>query len=248
MPPSFDPSPMVSFKPLPIARLTPLSPPKHTRIGSAAWSSAFSTTKTHSMSHLRALSSTTGRSVTSTSPSATGYIRRQNGSTLTMMELSLATQLCKDLTSSHTSSTYTQPPTTALTRPLTPYPCGSATCSLVQAATFTSFKPWWLTPTTGAWHKKSHATERSMMMSPHWQSNLKSTNVTSMPCGPASCHVSPALCLPMLQNALSHSTMWLGRWVQYTQVGKGLTVECGAPMYMDAHCRGGVMTPALGQR
>jgi hypothetical protein len=110
-----------------------------------------------------------------------------------------------------------------------------------------SFRPWWPRPTTGGWPAKSHNIGRLTMTSLPWWSSSRGTNVASMQHEPASCLVSPTLCLPVPLNASSHSIMWPGSPALYAQVGRGLAMEYGAPMYEGIHCGGGVMTLALGQ-
>jgi hypothetical protein len=192
------------------------SPRRPTRIASITWSSAFSTMRIPSTMHPRASCSTTGKSVTSTSQWATDYIKRQDGSVSTTTAQSLATTRNKGQTNNLTSSTCTPPPTTLSTHPSTPYPPGSDTCLLALAASFKSFKPLWPILMTGAWHRRSHGTERSTMMSPTWRSRSKSTNATLMLHEQVSCCVSPDLCSHALQNMSRLSGTCPGRWGRYT--------------------------------
>jgi hypothetical protein len=143
-------SPMDSSRPSPTERLTPPSLQNGMKITSTPLSSESCTTRIPSTSHLWAMSSTTGRSATSTSLSVVGYIRKPSGSiSMTMGQYPGITQP-RDRMSNHTSLTYMWPLITASTCLLNSYLCGSATCSLGPEVTFKSSNKLSPTLTTGA--------------------------------------------------------------------------------------------------
>jgi hypothetical protein len=140
------------------------------------------------------MSSMLGRSATSRSQSAMGYIRRPNGYASMTMVLSRATTAPKGPMSNHTSSTCTPPPIIASTHPSNLFWRGSSTCLLAQAVTSRFYKKLWPTPEIGALPEKSLNTDNSMMTSRWWPSILRSTSTTWMPPARALGPVSLDLC------------------------------------------------------
>jgi hypothetical protein len=158
----------------------------------------------HSTSHPWAMFSTMERCLTSISLSAVGYTRRPNGSTSMKMAWSQAISAPRALTSSHTLLTSTSLPTTVSTHPSRHYLHGSTTCSPDPEVTSTSFRAQWPRLMIGAWRGRSCATNRSTTILPISQSRLRSTSRTLKQHKLTLHHVSPALCLPALQNTSKH--------------------------------------------
>jgi hypothetical protein len=240
-------SPMDSSRPSLTRRPTLPSPQNGTRTVSAPLSNKSYTTRTPSMNHPQATSSTMGRSATSTSPSVADYIRRPSGS------ISMTTEWCPGITrlrgptSSPTLLTYMQQLTTVSTHPLNPYPCGSITYSPDPEATSNSSSKPLPTQTTGALHERLHITARSTTTLCPLQHVLKNTNETSTPRRPVLHHVSCASCSLRPPNRLSPFAMYHKNLELCDWVGGVLLARHTTSMSKDVHCRGRVMLLALGQ-
>jgi hypothetical protein len=204
-------SPMGYYKPSPTERPPPLLQQSGTRIESITLNNASYITKTPSTPLPRATPSTTGRSQTSTSRSAMGFIKRPNGFDSTKMALSQATTQCKDPTNNRISSTYMHRQTSASTPFSKRYQTGSGTCSQDREATFRSYSRLWLTRTIGAWPERSRDTTSSTTTLQPSPSRSNNTNVTSTLPKHGLDLVSHVSCSPVPLNRLPCCKTYLGR-------------------------------------
>jgi Chromo (CHRromatin Organisation MOdifier) domain len=221
-------SPTGFSKPSPTKRRAPVWPPNTMKTTSTTWSRKYSTTNKPSTSHLRAMNSMMGRSVTSTSRSAEGYIKKPSGFGSTTTAPCPATTAPKDPTSGPISSIYTPPLTTVSIHHLNRSQRGSDICSPAQAETFKSSKKWWPIPGTGATPGRLPAIACSTTRSLPWQSRSRSTSATWTQPAPVSDHVSPDLCSCEPQRGSPPYKMCQGKLEHYARGGRRPLICCEA--------------------
>jgi RNase H-like domain found in reverse transcriptase/Integrase zinc binding domain/Chromo (CHRromatin Organisation MOdifier) domain len=213
-------SPMGFSRPSPIERRAPAWLPNTTKTASTTWNRRYSIMSRPSTSHLKATRPMMGRSLTSTSRSVEGYIKRPNGFGLTMTVQYQGITVLRGPMSDPMSSTYTPPLTIASTPPSNHSQRGSDICSPAQAGTSRFSRRPWPIPEIGVTPKKSPATACSTTKSQPWRSRSRSTNVTWMQPTPALGHVSPVLCSHGPQRGLPPCKIYRGRLGPYAQDGR----------------------------
>jgi Chromo (CHRromatin Organisation MOdifier) domain len=231
------PSPMVSSKPLPIARPALVWPPNATKIAFTTSSRRSSTTKRPSTIYLRGMSSITGRSLTSRSQLAMGFIKRPSGYGSTTTAQSQGTTAHKAPTNNPTRSTFTPRPTSASTRPLNHSRLGSSIYSQDPGATSRYFSKRWLIRTTGALLGRLPGTASSTTTSQRWPSRSRSTSAIWTPHVLASAAARPASCSRAPPNDSPPCKTYRGRSGPYAQDGRRPPICHGESTSVPHHWR-----------